>query len=262
MGVRQRLMVAGVKPGLRMMSAERRQRWLVDVIGAASAACTPEECGALHRAIAAQQGTWPVSSREVEIHRVGLYAAVAETAAVPGAIVECGVGRGSSLVPLARANELFSPERQVIGFDSFEGFPAASRHDVGPRVTEDLAIDAWCSATSVETVRAALDAPCELVPGFFADSLPRSLPEQLSLLHVDCDLYESTRDVLTLGLPRMQPGSMVILDEYSEQDLWPGATLAIDEAFAPTPYRPAWDDLLGRFVVRIPPTVPQAKALT
>jgi hypothetical protein len=204
-----------------------------------------------------RQGTWPVLSAEKESHLVGLYAAVAETAGVDGAIVECGVGRGGSLVPLARANQIHSPDRQVFGFDSFEGFPAGGADDIGPRMDADgTYVDQamWCSNTSTDAVRAALgDAPCELVAGFFSDTLPGSMPERISILHVDCDLYESTRDVLAIGLPRVQPGGMVILDEYREQEMWPGATKAIDEAFAATPHEPAWDDLLHRYVVRMPP---------
>lgn len=255
MGFRQRLLPAIARAGpvvLRRMDASRRQRMVVEVVRAAAAASSPEQCGALHRAIAGQQGTWPVSQAEQESHLVGLYAAVRETADLDGAIVECGVGRGSSLVPLARANRMFSPDRLVVGFDSFEGFPPAAPQDVGSRIAVEGRVDRWWSGTSQEAVRASLDASAELIPGFFAETLARSMPEQISVLHVDCDLYESTRDVLGYGLPRMQAGGIVILDEYREQDRWPGATVAIDEAFAPTRHRPAWDDLLQRYVVRTP----------
>lgn len=255
MGVRRRLLplISGVGPkALAAMDPSRRQRLVVEVVRSAARASTPEESSALHRAIAAQQRTWPVSSADQESHLVGLYAAVRETAEVEGAIVECGVARGGSLVPLARANQLFSPDRLVIGFDSFEGFPDAVTEDIGPRVPKGGRIDAWCAKTSLEAVRTSLDAPAELVAGFFADTLAASMPELISILHVDCDLYESTRDVLALGLRRVQPGGMVILDEYREQDRWPGATLAIDEAFTDMSYRPSWDGLLRRYVARVP----------
>jgi len=255
MGFRQRLLPAIARAGpvvLRRMNASRRQRLVVEVVRAAAASSTPEQCGALHRAIASQQGTWPVSQAEQESHLVGLYAVVRETADLDGAIVECGVGRGSSLVPIARANRTFSPDRLVLGFDSFEGFPPAGAQDIGSRIAADGRVDGWWSRNTLEAVRESLDAPAKLIPGFFAVTLARSMPEQISLLHVDCDLYESTRDVLGYGLPRMQAGGIVILDEYRELDRWPGATLAIDEAFAATPHRPAWDDLLQRYVVRTP----------
>ncbi len=50
---------------------------------------------------------------------------------------------------------------------------------------------------------------------------------------------------------RVQPGGLVILDECRE-DPWPGATLAIDEAFTDMAYRPSWDELLHRYVARVP----------
>jgi len=245
---------------LGRMNPSRRQRLVMEVVRAASTACTAEECGSLHRAIATLQGTWPVTRADRESHLAGLYAAVAETAAVSGAIVECGVGRGASLVPLARANQIFSPDRSVIGFDSFEGFPPPVQQDVGPRVTGDQSVQphwdenyvhTWWNTTSLTAVRDALDAPCELVAGFFSDTLEGRIPAKVSLLHVDCDLYESTRDVLAQGLPRMQPGGMIIFDEYDDAT-WPGATTAIDEALADLPFRPTWDELLRRHVIRIP----------
>jgi predicted O-methyltransferase YrrM len=232
------------------MHPARRQRLMVELLRAAVAAGRPEEVIALHRAIAAQQLSWPALAAEPEGRTAGLYAAVAQTAGVPGAIVECGVGHGASIVALARANQIFSPTRSVIGFDSFQGFPDADRRDLGSRVRSVGPVSGW-DDTSVAAVSGALDAPAELVAGFFSDTLPRSLPEQIGLLHVDCDLYRSTRDVLDHALPRLQPGALVILDEYDE-DAWPGATTAVDEVLAGTLQRPEWDPLLHRHVVRIP----------
>jgi hypothetical protein len=234
----------------------RRQRLVVDLVRTASNVSGPVDRSDLHRAVATRLEGWPVMPDASERHLVGLYAVVAETAGVEGAIVECGVGHGASLVPLARANRLFSPQRRLIAFDSFAGFPGADAHDVGPRVARAAAVPTGWDDTSLEMIEASLDAPAELVPGFFADTLARGLPERISLLHVDCDLYESTRDALQLGLPRVEPGGMVIFDEYAEQVRWPGATTAIDEVLAPTPYRPTWDELLGRHVLRIPTTSP------
>jgi predicted O-methyltransferase YrrM len=232
------------------MHPARRQRLMVELLRAAVASGRPDEVIALHRAIAAQQLSWPAIAAEPEAHGAGLYVAVADTAGVPGAIVECGVGHGASIVALARANQIFSPTRSVVGFDSFRGFPDADRQDLGSRVRAVGPVTGW-DDTSVEAVSDALDAPAELVAGFFSDTLPRSLPDRISLLHVDCDLYRSTRDVLDHALPRMSPGALVILDEYDEA-AWPGATTAVDEAFAATPHRPEWDPLLHRHVVRIP----------
>ncbi|MCA1671357.1 MAG: TylF/MycF family methyltransferase, partial [Actinobacteria bacterium] len=56
------------------------------------------------------------------------------------------------------------------------------------------------------------DVPgADLVGGWFDDTLPGFL---VSFLHLDADLYSSTRTVLDLVGPRLQPGSIVLFDEY------------------------------------------------
>ena len=57
----------------------------------------------------------------------------------------------------------------------------------------------------------------ELVVGWFDDTVPGFLAEHpgpVSFLHLDADLYSSTRTVLDLVGPRLQPGSIVLFDEY------------------------------------------------
>ena len=53
--------------------------------------------------------------------------------------------------------------------------------------------------------------------GWYNESLPRFLlshpEEEVSLLHVDCDLYSSTTTVLTLLASRMRAGTVIIFDE-------------------------------------------------
>ena len=88
---------------------------------------------------------------------------------------------------------------------------------------------------SLDYIRAMLDSPAEVVPGFFEASLPGSLPEEIFLLHVDCDLYDSTKVVLKLCLPKVAKGGMIILDEYTDQlERRPGAPLAVDEELSGT----------------------------
>ena len=160
---------------------------------------------------------------------------------VPGDVVECGVGYGKSLTTLAFGVAVLGLDRTVYGFDSFAGFPKASVQDLGPRVPAIGVPTGWTntSADLIQTIfrtdesrEASLlrehPVKVELVSGFFGDTLAARLPEKIAFLHVDCDLYESTRMVLEECLPRMSPGGLVVFDEYRERN-WPGATIAIDE---------------------------------
>ena len=69
-----------------------------------------------------------------------------------------------------------------------------------------------------------------LVKGWFDEPLPR-YDGRIALLHLDCDLYDSYRLALETLYDKVQPGGVVMFDEYNETR-WPGATKAIDEFFA------------------------------
>ena len=115
-----------------------------------------------------------------------------------GLALEFGVYSGQTLkmISAARGGEVY-------GFDSFEGLPEPWRSGF-PAGAFDL--------DQLPDVSGA-----ELVVGWFADTVPGFLAEHpgpVSFLHLDADLYSSTRTVLDLVGPRLQPGSIVLFDEY------------------------------------------------
>jgi O-methyltransferase len=148
---------------------------------------------------------------------------------IEGDIVECGVFGGVSLALLAKG-ATFDPKgmsRQIVGIDSFDGLPTsaddharwqpgdcATMHSPHPLLTVGERV-------TPETTR-ALFVLCELAPpvihvGRFDAVLPTVVPSQhpkIALLHVDCDLYESTRDVLNGVAPALQDGTMVLFDDW------------------------------------------------
>jgi predicted O-methyltransferase YrrM len=66
------------------------------------------------------------------------------------------------------------------------------------------------------------DCSVELVEGFFEDTLPswvRSHVEPLALLFIDCDLYSSTKTILSCLHPLITPGTVIIFDEYHVPEL-------------------------------------------
>lgn len=66
------------------------------------------------------------------------------------------------------------------------------------------------------------------IPGRVQSTLPSAAPEEISLLRLDTDYYESTLHELECLFPRLVPGGVLIIDDYGKLS---GATRAVDEYF-------------------------------
>ncbi len=163
---------------------------------------------------------------------------------VKGSVVECGVLHGFGVMSWAKLSTILEPEnltRRIYGFDTFAGFPSVSNNDssgfaksrIGdlkaPSYDELLAL-----ITEYDRDRFLGNIPkVELVKGditetasAFVESHPHLL---VSLLFIDCDLFEPTKAALKAFVPRMPKGAILAFDEL-DNPLWPGETLAALEA--------------------------------
>lgn len=161
-----------------------------------------------------------------------------------GDIVELGVYRGNSaaiLASFARENG-----RQLYLFDTFTGFDPSdlTGHD-SHRKTD-------FTNTSLEMVKQLVgDEHVHYVQGVFPASCSQiPLPEKIVLAHIDCDLYKPIKAGLEHFYPRVVPGGLILIHDYSS-GFWPGATLAVDEFFADRPEKPILiPDKSGTAVIR------------
>jgi hypothetical protein len=101
-----------------------------------------------------------------------------------------------------------SSSRTVYGFDSFEGLPETwARPDMTFRA----------GTFDVHGMLPVVRPNVVLVRGWFDATLPPFLAEHsgesVALLHIDCDLYSSTKTVLEALAPRFRPGTVVVFDE-------------------------------------------------
>jgi hypothetical protein len=67
-----------------------------------------------------------------------------------------------------------------------------------------------------------------LVEGDVLTTIPTEMPEQIALLRLDTDWYQSTRHELRHLYPNLVKGGVLILDDYGH---WEGAKRAVDEYF-------------------------------
>lgn len=129
-------------------------------------------------------------------------------AAVEGLVLEFGVYRGASLQMIAER----SARGVVHGFDSFEGLP------------EDWTGGRTKGRFSLGGEIPPIEAPnVVLHKGWFEQTLPAFLeahPGPARFVHVDCDLYRSTRTVLGHLAPRLSAGTIIVFDEYFNYPGW------------------------------------------
>jgi predicted O-methyltransferase YrrM len=123
-----------------------------------------------------------------------------------GLFLEFGVCEGTSLTML---RSIVPQEQKLYGFDSFEGLP------------ED-----WndCPAGTFKTKTRVELENVELVVGWFDNTVPAFAKahagEHISYMHIDCDLYSSTKTVLKGLNSLIVPGTVIVFDELFGYESW------------------------------------------
>jgi O-methyltransferase len=139
---------------------------------------------------------------------------------VPGDLLEAGVWRGGVAILMRAILAAHGvTDRTVWVADSFRGLPVPD----ATSFTQDLSLDLSGFdelAVSLDQVKAnfdrygMLDDQVEFLEGWFKDTLPDAPVEQLAVLRLDGDLYESTIQALEALYHKVSPGGFVIIDDY------------------------------------------------
>ncbi len=126
---------------------------------------------------------------------------------IDGLILEFGVYKGQTINYIAS----LLPNKQIYGFDSFEGLPETWRYnfykgtfkvDNLPKVRENVI----------------------LIKGWFEDTLPKFVETvgqiPVSFMHVDCDLYSSTKTIFNYLKNNINSGTIIVFDEFFNYIGW------------------------------------------
>lgn len=136
---------------------------------------------------------------------------------LPGDYLEFGVYQGSSMVLAAHSAAKYGlNSMRFFAFDSFQGLPEAEGKVFN---SGQFA----CSEQTFTRMVAKAGVPIDKlvkVKGWYSDSLTndvkvRTRLKQVAVVHIDCDLYSSTRDVLAFIQDLVQVGTIVIFDDWS-----------------------------------------------
>lgn len=166
-----------------------------------------------------------------------------EQGKIAGAIVECGVWRGGSMQAVARTlDHCGNHDRELYLFDTFAGMTEPTERDqrLGGVLASDLlekrdkSDRVWAIATLADVKAGFKEVPypedrLHFVEGDVTETIPHEAPDQIALLRLDTDWYESTKHELEHLYDRLQPGGVLIIDDYGS---WKGSKEATDEFLA------------------------------
>lgn len=140
---------------------------------------------------------------KVIIDKKEYFIEISNHSTIDGDVAEMGVYNGESLKII---EEVF-PNDNIFGFDSFEGIPeewSTSSDYTVPKNFFDL------GGSFPETLRSTL------IKGWFSESLPgyKENINQLKFIHIDCDLYSSTKTTLEEFNDHIKMGTLIAFDEF------------------------------------------------
>lgn len=121
--------------------------------------------------------------------------------------LEFGVFGGRSITLSAWA----MPDKIIYGFDSFEGLPENFRYD-------------WAKGSfDMRGVEPIVPDNVRLIKGWFNETLPQFVkahPQKCAYIHVDCDLYSSTKTIFDNLKHQIGAGTIIAFDEYFNYPGW------------------------------------------
>jgi O-methyltransferase len=162
---------------------------------------------------------------------------------IKGDFVECGVWKGGSMMLAAsRLIQHKDTSRKLFLFDTYEGMSEPSSADVSSvdhQTAAELLTQSertegnnvWCYS-SLDEVKQNLvltgypESNMHFVKGKVEETLPHPSINQIALLRLDTDWYESTRHELETMYDLVVPGGIIIVDDYGH---WRGSKQAVDE---------------------------------
>lgn len=161
-----------------------------------------------------------------------LYQFASVAADLPGEIAELGAWRGGTAKIIAFVTA--KSGKPIHLFDTWTGLPATT----GPR--DPMQAGELCDA-SLEDTRAFLgsDPRIRFYPGLFPDTAAGLADRTFCFVHLDADIYKSTRDACLFFYPRTVAGGYLIFDDYGFPSCR-GVREAVDEFFLDKPEKPLY----------------------
>jgi len=182
---------------------------------------------------------------------------------IEGAIVECGVWKGGSVMISAATLKNLNAVRDLYLYDTFEGMSEPTEKDITFR--NESAYQNWdkikssqsiilCYSTLEEVQKNVFSTgysqeKFHFIKGKVENTIPANIPDKISILRLDTDWYESTYHELKHLYDRVTKNGVIILDDYG---YWKGAREATDQFFSEINFKPLLQriDHSGRILIK------------
>ena len=150
-----------------------------------------------------------------------------------GAIVECGVFMGNSLIRFMLFNKIYNFKKFFYGFDTFGQFPKSKNY------IDNFQRNKFVKSAGIKSInKLILNKVLKkkklknffLIKGNVLNTIPKFIREnkklKIALINLDLDLYEPSKIVLENLYPRLSKKGIIILDNYKT---FYGETKAVNE---------------------------------
>jgi hypothetical protein len=144
----------------------------------------------------------------------------------PGDMAEVGVFEGATARIICEAKG----DKTLHLYDTFDGLPEPAEFERRVHRAKMFA----CSLDSVKQYLAGYNAVV-FYKGRFPETADAARDKRFSFVHLDVDLYESTRACFEFFYPRMVPGGIMLSHDYS---ILAGVRKAVDEFAETIPEEP------------------------
>ena len=150
---------------------------------------------------------------------------VSNVAKMPEPIVEIGVLRGGTSALIAKAMEHFKKSGTLYSCDTFIG-----HEEVDGRYDMRHKPGTFADRTSEQLVRDYLEpfASVKVLAGDIKQTAGSIIEPDLAMIHLDVDVYPTTKFVLETMAHRLVQGGILLVDDYGVTSC-PGAKRAVDE---------------------------------
>jgi O-methyltransferase len=123
--------------------------------------------------------------------------------------VEAGCWKGSSSCKFSHLCEILGYKLMI--YDSFAGVEAVDE-------SSEMDFSRMYASTREEVAenlrRYGVAARCELIPGWFSESIAHGAPATVAAAYIDCDLAKGTYEVLSGIIGKLSPDGVVFTQDY------------------------------------------------